>query len=899
MSSSEIRGRMRKSFLAGMLVLACGGKPQVEAPVAVPEPPAVPGFDGAMRLESAVVPRSYALDLTLDPAKDSFSGVVTVQLDVQKPTELLRLHAEDMTFEDVAVSPAGKNAWAKATPHVAVNGGVSLLLSQPLEVGPAELRLRYRAPLPEAPNGIYRVEDQGRWYIFSQFEPIEARRAFPCFDQPSFKTPFRITLRVPDGQEALSNTRETASSLEGPLRVVQFEETAPLPTYLVAFAVGPFDIREAPAGTPAQLRIVATQGKGVFADQALAWTPPILKNLTDYFGEPYPFQKLDQLAVPNFAAGAMENVGLVTYRESLLLVDAKASVLDRFASQSVIAHELAHMWFGNKVTMPWWDELWLNESFATWMAPKVLAGVSPELEPLLSRVTDTQRAMTLDSRRDARAIRQPVREQGDIYNAFDGITYAKGAALLTMLEGWVGAEPFQTGVRAYMQAHAFGSGTTSDLLESIEQATGKPVARVAQSFLSQPGTPNILFRTECKKSGAGQTNTLTLTQTRYLPKGSDAPQGEPWILPVCMRHASAKPAALKRECLLLEAREQTFPIAGACPTRLIPNDSAEGYYRWELPTKSLQALLAAKPSELGLAELLALPGDLGALAEAESLPAGEYLTALTRVGASSHPRVLGAVIGELEKVYETAVDDALRPGFAAWVRGLLAPQLKRIGTQASSKETPSAGLVRPDLLLALAVWGQDTQLLELASGKVEQYLSEPTSLSSEELAVWLPIEAESGNPELWEKLRVRTAAVQNPSERRLLVSALGRFSDQKLVLRSLDLLLDGQLRGQDYRSLVGPMRAPARLTALDWLQTHYAALLERIGPKAAPRLPDIGHGLCSADAHARLERFFRSLENPPSGLGRNLNLVLEEVERCMKRRSYLTPALIARFEAKR
>jgi alanyl aminopeptidase len=846
-------------------------------------------------LGNDVVPRSYSLDLSINPALESLSGMVAIQVDVLEPTAVLRMHGEGMSFDEVSFRAAGNGEWEPAAVREVTNGGLSVELPHPLERGSAELRWRYRAPLPEAPNGIYRAQDQGHWYAFTQFEPIEARRAFPCFDQPNHKTPFRVTLRVPEGNLAFSNAPEISSSLSGNWRVFQFAETRPLPTYLVAFAVGPFDVRKAPEGTAAALRTIATRGKGAFADQALGWTPRILRELTDYFGAPYPFQKLDQVAVPNFAAGAMENVGLVTYRESLLLLDAAAPVQDRLSSQSVIAHELAHMWFGNLVTMPWWDDVWLNESFATWLAPKVVAQVSPEFEAQLSRVTDAQRAMTLDSRRAARSIRQPVREEGDIYNAFDGITYAKGAAVLSMLEAWVGTEPFRAGLQRYMQEHAYGLGTTSDVLSRLELASGKPVARVARGFLEQPGTPNISIKAECT-SAPGQQSSLTLTQTRYLPQGSRAPQGKPWSVPVCIRHGNDAGGAPKRECLLLEGAQQSFSIE-ACPSWIVPNVGAQGYYRWQLPPEAVKALAGAQRQQLELPELLALPGDLGALVESQLLPAEDYLAALARVATEAHPRVVAAVIGELEKVYETAVDDPLKPGFAGWVRELLGPHQQRIGTSGAASESPSIGLLRPALLYALGSWGQDPKLRALAQRSVEAYLNDPSSVSSEELANWLPIVAETGDAALWEKLRARLVAAQSPSERRILVSALGRFEDDVLVRQSLGLVLDGQLRGQDFRTLVGAMRPRARLQGLAWLETNYQALLERIGDKAAPRLPDIGHGLCTEESHARLERYFAPLAKRVSGLDRNLNLVLEGVEQCMIRRAYVYPALSARFAA--
>ena len=327
--------------------------------------------------------------------------------------------------------------------------------------------------LSEIPNGLYRVKDGDRWYAFTQFEPLAARTSFPCFDQPEFKTPYRIKLRVPSGMIALSNSQETGRRKEHGRVVFEFAETRALPTYLVAFAIGDFDVVSAPEGAipGVPLRVITTKGKGGLAQYALERTPVIHKALSEYFGSGHPFDKLDLVAVPNFAAGAMENVGLVTFRETLLLLDGESAPANRkLWSQSVIAHELAHMWFGNLVTMAWWDDLWLNEAFATWMGTRIVQEVDPGLQADLERVAGTAHIMRLDSQVNTRAVRQKIRHGGDVQNAFDGITYGKGAAVLRMIESWLGPEAFRAGVREYLKAHAYGNAKTSDLLLALGAA---------------------------------------------------------------------------------------------------------------------------------------------------------------------------------------------------------------------------------------------------------------------------------------------------------------------------------------------------------------------------------------------------------------------------------------------
>ncbi|MCA9539519.1 MAG: M1 family peptidase, partial [Myxococcales bacterium] len=563
----------RRLLIGGLLVVGCGSTPPVTSNPVADEA----GPDGHRRLDHAVVPLRYDLDLTVDPAEAAYAGQAQIAVRLEAARAVVELHGRDLDVDSVtaAVGAAERKGRAVQGP----NGGLALVFAEPLPAGEVTLKLSFRARLPEVPNGLYRVKEGGLWYAFTQFEPMYARQAFPCFDQPEFKTPYRVTLRVPQGQLALANSPEQSRRDELGLTVFEFAETKPLPTYLVAFAVGEFDVVEAPADAIPNLplRLVATKGKGRLAKYALERAPVIHKALSDYFGTPHPFAKLDLVAVPNFAAGAMENVGLITFRETLLLLDeASAPANHKMWSQSVIAHEMAHMWFGNEVTLAWWDDLWLNEAFATWTAAWVVASVDPELEMDLERVAGTAWVMDLDAQAHTRSIRQPIAHGGDVHNAFDGITYGKGAAVLRMLESWIGRETFRDGVRAYLAAHAYGTATTSDLLEALARQSGKPVAETAKWFLDQPGTPLVQIDVLCTEGGPA---TLGLSQRRALPAGSTAPQGEPWHVPMCVRYGIGE--EVHRECFLLEGKQQTVALhAPGCPAWLSGNDDQRGYYQW-------------------------------------------------------------------------------------------------------------------------------------------------------------------------------------------------------------------------------------------------------------------------------------------------------------------------------
>src|SRR5581483_2311867 len=385
-----------------------------------------------------------------------------------------------------------------------------------IPAGDARLHVVYSGKVSRISSaGIFQMEEASRWYLYTQFEPTDARRAFPCFDEPSFKVPWQVTLEVPKDLKAFSNTPEISEAVQANGRkTVRFAQTRPLPSYLIAFAVGPFDVVD--AGTVgkdhARLRIITPQGKAGHARFAAAALPELLNLLEQYFGMPYPYEKLDSIAMPisNFA---MENVGLITYSEQLLLADPSDDTLTRQREMAIVAaHEMAHQWFGDLVTTAWWNDIWLNEGFATWMETKIVDEWKPEWRVNLDAIDNRVEAMHLDTLVSARKIRQPIATESDIANAFDNITYMKGAAVLRMFENWIGPEVFRRGVHAYIQAHADKNATTPEFLAAISAAAGKDIAPAFNTFLDQPGVPEVNATLRCDNNRP----VLHVSQRRYL-----------------------------------------------------------------------------------------------------------------------------------------------------------------------------------------------------------------------------------------------------------------------------------------------------------------------------------------------------------------------------------------------
>ncbi len=847
---------------------------------------AVEGFDGNQRLSDKVVPKHYHLALDIDPAKDTFSGLADIQVELAEKTDHVDLHGEGLTYKKVWASVGETKVGARVVEGK--NGGITMVFSKPLGPGKVLLTFQYDAPLDQKPHGLYRVEDGGDWYAFTQFEPLSAREAFPSFDEPRFKTPYDLQITVPGEQKAFANTRAKRVTRHDGQRTFYFATTKPLPSYLVAFATGPLEVvkasKDAVPGVP--LRAVTTKGKSKLATYALERAGVILKAEQDYFGIKFPFSKLDVVAVPNFAAGAMENVGLVTFRERLLLLDpSDATPSDRYGVQSVMAHEFAHMWFGDYVTPRWWNDIWLNEAFATWMATRTMAEIAPQLGSRIDAVRSSLGVMSGDALADARAIRQPIHDGGDVMNAFDGITYSKGRAVLQMFEAWMGKDAFRKGVSSYLKAHAYGNGTTDELLASWDKVSGKPVSETMQRFLDQPGTPLVDVSSSCKD---GKT-TLHIAQSRYLPWKSTAKQGKPWHVPVCVKYEVDGKA--QRTCQVIDKPEQTVTLSTkSCPAFIYPNADQAGYYHWKLPGDQLVALATEHRDALTMPEKVALLPNAQALVEAHALSFGDYLKLVEAMSAETHRVIVGQVVDALYNIEEMAVDDSNRAAFTAWAKKVILPQAKRLGFAAKKGEPAEDGLLRPKVITAAADLAQDAALQKKALDVTHKYLDDPTSVPLAQVKMALPIAAWHGDKVLWKAMKAAIAKAPTPAARVATIHALGSFRNPKLAVASAGLLLTDAVRSQDAWTLVGPTlhKPETRAATWDWLRKNYDAILGKVGKKSASGFPWMGSSFCSEKRKDEVQTFFGDQSHQVPGMKRNLSQAVESIERCVRYKAYVS-----------
>ncbi|MEO8809714.1 MAG: M1 family metallopeptidase [Rhodanobacter sp.] len=862
------------------------------------------------RLPGWAVPQSYRIDFKVDPAQPDFSGTTTIKVKLTRASDHLWLDGKDLKVSKVTITDAaGKMHQGKYVDVDPKAGVVRVDFGSTLQPQQLSLKFDYSAPLNAQLQGLYKVSAKGQPYAMTQMEPISARYAFPGFDEPGFKTPFDISLTIPDSQVGVANTRQTGEAPAGNgWKTLTFAQTLPLPTYLVAFGVGPWSIATAPdiapdayRAKPLPLRGIAPAGQAHRMQHVLGETPSIIHALENYYGFGYPFDKLDLLAAPDFSAGAMENAGLVTFRDWLLLLDKDSPARNVRGSFNVTAHELAHQWTGDTVTLEWWNDIWLNEAFATWMQQKVTMEVHPEYRADLDRVSGSEGAMNSDALVSARSIRQPITGNGDILTAFDGITYQKGAGVIAMFENYVGEKTFQKGMRAYIQAHKFGNATASDLVGAIATAAGKGDAfkHAFNSFLDQSGVPYVKTRLVQEN---GKT-VLQLNQDRYLPLGSKGDPKRLWGVPVCVRYGTADGS--KVDCQMLDKATGSMTLAGAgTPTWIMPNANASGYYRFGLDKPQL-VRLTAEVGKLSDTEQLAYADAVGASFRRGELDAGDVLAAFKPLTSSKVRQVATSPLDRLEWIYQHAArTDAQRAALTTWVKDAYLPRLQQLGYQRKAGESDDAALLRSTLASALAfefkvpevraaLLKQGEAVLKPgADGSLDFAAADPDLLGD---ALGMAVQAQGKSA-----VDALIAALPKTSDAALRNGILGGLSsveDPALATQVRDFALDKQVKvGEMGSLLMGDRNTAAGRDAMwQWFTSHYSQVLGRTGSFAGGRLPRMAAGGgCSTNEVERLQAFFKPRMNDAAGVARGLAQTSESIQLCAALKKAQDPAAILR-----
>jgi cytosol alanyl aminopeptidase len=835
-----------------------------------------------LRLPDGVRPVQYAAELTLLPDSPSFQGKIHIDVSFAAPASLFYANARDIEIATAQIETHGKIM--KLAVEKANENFIVLRASSEIPAGLAKLHFDYSGKIsPKSSEGIFQGRDGDLNYLFTQFEEIDARRAFPCFDEPGYKTPWQITLHVRSGDKAFANTPQVSETPEPRgMKSVVFAPTKPLPSYLVAFAVGPFDVIDAGnvGLNGAKVRIITPKGKISEAKYAVDVTATILGRLQDYFGIPYPYEKADSIAIPlTYGFGAMENAGLVTYAQDILLGNPASDTEQRRRSYaSVSAHELAHQWFGDLVTLAWWDDTWLNEAFATWTSSKILAEWKPEWKTRLGDLAPKFGAMGEDSLVTTRKIRQEIETNDDISNAFDNITYEKGAAVIRMFEVWTGEKQFQSGVASYLKHYANKNARMSDFLDAIAQ-TGQPRLSAAfQTFLNQPGVPEVSVTLKCDGPPS-----VSLSQKRYLPIGSSGSSGQTWQVPICVRYRTGK--CVERECFLLDKSTADFKLtkASGCPALIAANESASGYYISSYQGDLLDKMVAQGSIFLNPAEQLTLIHDVSSLAASGDLKIGRALDAAVSF-ANSPEREIVAQTKNIIAGPEPFIPPALKDNYARFVEKVFGARARSLGWSAKPGEDQETRLLRPNIVPFVARYhpALAAEARKLADGWLENRQGVDADMTSSVLST----AAYYGDRALFDSLLRELNKTQDVRQRGWIIRALGSFRDPKLVTAALDLVIHSDIDTRETARLLYAglgERATERMP-FEFVKANYDEILKHApsggGWDFGASLPYSAGSFCDAASEKEYIDFFAERAKKFTGGPRNYDQTLEGIRLC-------------------
>lgn len=857
-----MRSHIWAALGAALLLIACNAEEAIEPqPESATEAP----MTDPNRLLSNIAPIAQQVTLNIDPQKTAYSGNTTIDIEVASESAEIRLHAQDMEITALRLSSGDS---VLDTRHESGEHGLLVISAHDsFAAGSYELYIEFKNEFNEDGVGISRTEIDGEHYIFSQFEAIDARRAFPCFDEPGFKFPWQLTMTVPQEVTPITNTPEVSVVEQGDSKTVIFDTTPPLSSYLIAVVVGPYEMVPID-GMSIPGRVAVPKGKAHLAAAAVATTPSILAYLEDYFGQPYPFKKLDLIAVNLPFPGAMEHPGAITYSDFFLLLEETAGASERSTMIKITAHELAHQWFGNLVTMQWWNDLWLNESFADWMGDKAAEAVYPDFSGELSELRTQFRIMNTDGEATTKPIRHDFKATD---NFQDGIflSYYKGKAVLGMFEEAVGPGIFRDGVIRYLRKYSRKNAQATNLWAEVNAGAEFDLAAGIASFIDQPGIPLVTVT----DLGGGR---FEFAQTRIVTGGAEIDQS--WIIPLSYRYSTGD--SVKTAQLVIDEGSEIVEIVGDVDW-VLPNANQRGYFRWSIPDEMLEQLGADATSHLNVRERMGLLTNLWALLGADKLDGGEYLAAMQSLSSDTDANVLLALVSELDDFRETFITPDLQRPFAVFLGETFGPVLDRIGYSPLPEDSNAMQDLRPRLLLWLSVYGQDESARATVANTVEQFLAGEAPMS-ESVDVALRSLSRWSGTDLFAIYRARIVASNSPAERRSFVRTLGSFREPDVVSEVLDYVLEGnELRAGEVASVLAALFAAEENNALllDWAMQNDAELRDMLADSQMVAMP--GRLMtCSTDNLEVITEFYAAPERFVGGIEGELEEEAAEKTAC-------------------
>jgi aminopeptidase N len=840
----------------------------------------------AQRLPETARPENYKLTFTPDLENAKFEGDETITLRVLKPTSEITLNAVDIDFHEVTIASGGTTQKATVAPDKEKEM-VVLSVEKPLAAGPATIHITYTGILNSEMRGLYLgKDDQGRRYAASQFEATDARRAFPSFDEPDYKATFDITAVADKGQVGISNYK-VVSDTPGPgdKHTVKFATTAKMSSYLAALVVGNFEYVEGSVdGIP--IRVYSTPGKKEMGKFALEVAEQNVGYYDKYFGIKYPYGKLDLVGLPDFSAGAMENIGCITFREVLLLIDDKQGSVDlKKTIASVTAHEIAHMWFGDLVTMKWWDDVWLNEGFATWMSSKPLQKWKPEWNFGLDDVSGTGGTLSVDALANTRPIHQAAETPAQIQELFDGIAYGKAAAVLRMLESYLGEETFRAGINAYLKQHQYANATAEDFWDTQAKTSKKPVDKIMPTWVKQAGEPIINVKAQC----SGNSTNVTVTQQRYYFDRSkfESPNDQLWQIPVCLKGSATTGAP---RCELLTKEEENLTLPG-CSNWVLANAGATGYYRVGYQPDTVRALAHDAETKLSPAERISLQNDIWASVRVGREPVGDYLAFAQGLQNDRTRAVLEDVLGRIDYIGQYLPNDSDRDSFRAWLRQFLTPIMKEVGWEPKPNDSDEQRTLRSRVLTALGQDARDPDALAEARSIADKALADPASVDHQLAGSALGLAAIKGDADFYDKVMAALKNPKSPEEYYAYFFTLPQFTDPKLLQRTLDFAISPDVRSQDALQLVtGVLRnQDGEKLAWDFIRQHWTEIEKAGGPFASAQVVGATSGFCDAGMRDQVTEFYSA--HKIAAAERTYRQSIERINNCIDLKSQQEPQL--------
>lgn len=776
------------------------------------------------RLPKSIRPRRYELRIDIDLDNWTFRGSEDIEIALQEATDTITLHAADLAITSVRATLGERAPIQGSVTFNPVAETATLRFGQRLPAGTVRVALDFNGTILARLRGFYRSQKDGARYAATQFEAADARRAFPCFDEPEFKARFALRLNVPAHLTAIANGAiERETPVGNGRKDVCFAETPPISSYLVAYTVGPYEATPVAAtrsGVP--VRAFLPRGmaaKGVYARDVHVRS---LDYLEPYTAIPYPYGKVDAIGIPDFEAGAMENPGAITYRLTAIAADSERAATPTLKGIFyTAAHELTHMWWGDLVTMAWWDDLWLNESFATFIGYKVVADLAPEWGMWRDFVATLARPFSLDALQSTHPISFEVKNAKQATERFDVITYWKGAAVVRMIEGFLGAEHFRTGVRAYLERYTERNATADDFWRELSTASGQDVGTIANAWIKLPGHPLLTF--------SSQGPELRVRQQRFYADARQSGDGAHWPTPVVIKYGTAD--GVRELRVLIEREEQTVSLPDA--EWFYPNGDGTGFYRFALDDAALARLVPVVQSALTAPERLALVGNQWALAKADKIPIDQFFAMLHGCRTEIDRAVLAAITERLYWLSTHLVEDAVRAEFARFVDGFFRAQLNELGWDPRPGDTADDRLRRSTVIAALGELAEAGDVVAEAARRLARYFDDPRSIDPNLASAVVSIAARHGDAALYQQyIERKRAAANDPEEEQRFLFGLTAFERPDLVQRTLNLAIGDEVRPQDRAHVFARLLGSRAARVMTWafLRDRWDEVVEPLDP---------------------------------------------------------------------